>query len=66
MVNLHELYGHYRASGRKHDLNNERVVAYGWTDDGSDLTGYYVLTENHKLFYNMNKQFQYMEGWSSG
>ena len=67
MVNLHQRYGHYlNNTNRKHDRVNELVLAYGWTDDGSDINGYYVLTENHKLFYNLQEQFQYMEGWSSG
>jgi len=41
----------------KHDRVNERVIGYGWTDDGKDLTGYYVLTENFKLFYNLKEEF---------
>ena len=67
MVNLHQRYGHYLQNKNiKHEQVNEPVLAYGWTDDGSDLTGYYVLTENHKLFYNMQEQLQYMEAWPSG
>ena len=66
MINLHQRYNHYLNSERKHDRINEKVIGYGWTDDGSELTGYYVLTEGHKLFYNLQEQFQYMEGWSSG
>jgi hypothetical protein len=66
MVNLHQRYNHYLHSERKHDKVNEKVIGYGWTDDGQDLTGYYVLTEKYKLFYNLQEQFQYMESWSSG
>ena len=40
---------------------NERVIGYGWTDDGKDLTGYYVLTENFKLFYNLKEEFICLE-----
>jgi hypothetical protein len=29
----------------------ERVIGYGWTDDdGAYIDGYYVLTNNYKLF----------------
>ena len=66
MINLHQRYNHYLHSHIKHDRVNESVISYGWTDNGKELTGYYVLTENYKLFYNIEGQFQYMEGWSSG
>ena len=67
MINLHQRYGHYLNNDHvKHDHVKEKVIAYGWTDDGRDLTGYYVLTENHKLFYNLQEQLQYMEAWPSG
>ena len=64
MINLHQRYNHYLNSERKHDRINEKVIGYGWTDDGENLTGYYVLTEKHKLFYNLQEQFQYMESQS--
>ncbi len=35
----------------------ERIIAYGWHCDGNDITGHYVTTENHKLFYNRDNQF---------
>ena len=66
MVNLHQRYNHYLNTNRKHDQVNERIIGYGWADNGSELTGYYVLTENYKLFYNLQEQFQYLERWSSG
>ena len=66
MINLHQRYNHYLHSNKKHDRVNEKIIGYGWTDDGSKLSGYYVLTENHKLFYDLEERFQYMEGWSSG
>ena len=53
MINLHQLYNHYLHTDKKHDLVNEKVVSYGWCDNGKDLTGYYVLTENHELRYTM-------------
>lgn len=66
MINLHQRYNHYLHSNKTHDRVNEKIIGYGWTDDGSELTGYYVLTERHKLFYNLKEQFKYMEEWSSG
>ena len=42
----------------------ERVIGYGWTDnDGAYIDGYYVLTNNHKLFYNLEEQFLHKEEW---
>lgn len=53
MINLHQLYNHYLHTDKKHELVNERIISYGWCDNGKDLTGYYVLTENHELLYTM-------------
>lgn len=53
MINLHQLYNHYLHTDKKHELVNERIISYGWCDNGKDLTGYYVLTENHELRYTM-------------
>ena len=39
----------------------EKVKGYGWRDDGKDIVGYYVTTENYQLYYNMNEQFVRME-----
>ena len=42
----------------------ERVIGYGWTDDdGAYIDGYYVLTNNYKLFYNLEEKFLYKEEW---
>ena len=39
----------------------EKVKAYGWRDDGSSIIGHYVLTENYKLYYDMNGAFEKMK-----
>ena len=39
----------------------KRFEAYGWNCDGNDITGYYVLTENYLLNYNMNEVVQKVE-----
>jgi len=39
----------------------ERVKGYGWRDDGQDIVGYYVTTENYQLQYSMDGVFLRME-----
>ena len=34
---------------------------YGYTDDGKDIDGYYLITDNYTLYYNKNEQFLRME-----
>ena len=52
MINLHERYGHYMHNKRLLlEEVNEPVFAYGWCDNGKEITGYYVLTDNHCLLY---------------
>lgn len=63
MINLHQRYNHYLQTGRKHDRVDEKVIGYGWTDDGVNLTGYYVQTENHRLYYGLDEQFKFKESW---
>ena len=36
---------------------SEKVTAYGWRDDGSSIIGHYVITENYKLYYDMEGAF---------
>jgi len=61
MINLHQKFNHYLNTDKKIDLRdvNERVISYGWLDDGKNLTGYYVLTENYELVYDLSDRFQY-------
>ena len=40
---------------------DEKVKGYGYTDDGKDIVGYYVNTENYQLQYNMDGNFLGME-----
>jgi hypothetical protein len=58
-INLHEKFNHYLNSDRKLDLEdiNERIISYGWTDDGMELTGYRITTENYILYYNLSDEF---------
>ena len=63
MLNLDERYHDYLQSGKtlKIDGVKERLQAYGWHCDGNEIKGYYLTTENYKLYYNMNEQFIRME-----
>ncbi len=63
MINLDERYHDYLDGSKKLriDGEDERLYAYGWHCDGNEIKGYYLTTENYKLFYNMNEQFVRME-----
>ena len=63
MVNLDERYHDYLKGRKKLRIDGveERLYAYGWHCDGNEIKGYYLTTENYKLYYNMNEQFIKME-----
>ena len=63
MINLDERYHGYLNGSKKLRIDgvDERLNAYGWHCDGNEIKGYYLTTENYKLFYNMNEQFIKME-----
>ena len=63
MINLDERYHDYLDGSKKLRIDgvDERLNAYGWHCDGNEIKGYYLTTENYKLFYNMNEQFIRME-----
>ena len=63
MINLDERYHSYLDGSKKMRIDGaeERVTNYGYSCDGSDITGYYVITENYKLHYNMDSQFLKMD-----
>ena len=63
MINLDERYHDYLTQQKtlRIDGVNERLKAYGWHCDGNEIKGYYLTTENYKLYYNMNEQFIKME-----
>ena len=63
MINLDERYHDYLNGSKKLRIDgvNERLQGYGWHCDGNNIMGYYLTTENHKLFYNMKEQFVRME-----
>ena len=59
MFNLDERYQSYLNGKKKLRIDGieERVVAYGYTDDGSDIDGYYLTTPNYKLNYTLQGIF---------
>ena len=64
MINLDQKYESYVRSGTKKlriDGIQERVRGYGYTDNGKDIDGYYLITDNYTLYYNLNEQFIKME-----
>ena len=63
MINLDERYHSYLDGSKKMSIDGveEKVKNYGYHCDGNDIVGYYVVTENYKLFYNLNSQFLKME-----
>ena len=64
MINLDERYQSYLTSPHKRliiDGCKEKVTGYGWHCDGNEVKGYYVTTENYKLYYNNEEQFIRME-----
>ena len=63
MINLDERYHSYLSGGKKLRIDGieEPVKGYGWHCGGNDIKGYYLTTENYKLFYNLNEQFLRMQ-----
>jgi|TARA_X000000368_G_scaffold239789_1_gene189334 hypothetical protein len=63
MVNLDERYHDYLINGKliRMDGVSEKLIGYGWHCDGNEIKGYYLTTENHKLYYNTNQVYQYKE-----
>jgi|TARA_Y200000002_G_scaffold106775_1_gene87193 hypothetical protein len=64
MINLDTIYQEYLHKGDKKfriDDIEEKVIAYGYTDDGKDIDGYYVTTINHTLYFCKQGRFKRKE-----
>ncbi len=63
MLNLDERYHSYLSGEKKLRIDGieEQVKAYGYTDNGSEIDGYYLITKNYKLKYNLEGAFVRME-----
>ena len=68
MINLDDRYHSYLHTNKCLNIDGqcENVIGYGFTCDGKDIDGYYVLTKNYRLNYNLEEQFQTKERWQSG
>ena len=63
MINLDDRYHSYLHGNKKMRIDGveERIKSYGWVDDGKDIIGYYVNTENFQLHYSKDGNFLRME-----
>ena len=63
MLNLDERYHSYLHGDKKMRIDGvgEKVTAYCYRDDGSSIIGHYVITENYKLYYDMEGAFVRMK-----
>ena len=63
MFNLDERYHSYLTGDKKLRIDGveEKVKAYGYTDNGKDIDGYYLTTENYQLKYNKDGLFLSMK-----
>tara|TARA_Y200000002_G_C22291785_1_gene500753 strand:+ start:360 stop:578 length:219 start_codon:yes stop_codon:yes gene_type:complete len=59
MINLDERFHSYLYSEKKFSIDGiqEKVIGYGYSCDGANITGHYINTENHKLFYDLKGMF---------
>ena len=64
MINLDARYHDYLHLKEKKfriDGIEEYVKGYGYTDDGTDIDGYYVTTENYTFYFCKKGVFQRKE-----
>ena len=63
MINLDDRYHSYLSGSKKMRIDGveERIKGYVWEDDGKDIIGYYVNTENYQLHYTKDGVFLRME-----
>ena len=63
MLNLDERYHSYLSGEKKLRIDGieEQIKSYGYTDNGSDIDGYYLTTQNYHLKYNLQGVFLRMK-----
>ena len=61
MINLderyHDLLNHSNGKKIRIDGINEKLIGYGWYCDGSAIKGYYLTTENYKLYFDLQQVY---------
>lgn len=59
MINLDERYHSYLHSNKSFCIDGicEKVRSYGFRCDENTIVGYYVVTENWVMNYNLKEQF---------
>ena len=62
MINLDQRYQSYLHGDKRMRIDgaSEKVIGYGYRDDGSNIIGHYVVTENFKLYYDKEGSFERM------
>ena len=63
MINLDERYHSYLHTDKCFNIDGrcEKVKAYGYTCNSSEITGYYVLTNCYKLYYDLDEKCTRLE-----
>tara|TARA_Y100000592_G_scaffold94749_1_gene160027 strand:- start:3244 stop:3459 length:216 start_codon:yes stop_codon:yes gene_type:complete len=63
MINLDQRYHDYLHTNKSLNIDGvcEKVKAYGYTCNSNEITGYYVMTESKKLYYDLSEKFLRME-----
>ena len=64
MIDLDARYHEYLIRDNKNfrlDGIDEKVKAYGYTDNGKEIDGYYVTTENYTFYFCKEGVFQRKE-----
>ena len=59
MINLDERYHDYLTNDKKIRIDgiSEKLIGYGWYCDGSAIKGYYLTTENYKLYFDLQQVY---------
>ena len=63
MINLDRRYESYLHGSKKLRIDGKehQVRAYGYTDDGQDIDGYYVTTENYTFYFCKKGTYKHKE-----
>ena len=61
MINLderyHDLLDHSNGKKIRIDGISEKLIGYGWYCDGNAIKGYYLTTENYKLYFDLQQVY---------